>query len=121
MPEESTTPDLVGLVRTQLEAANRRDIDAFLSVVAPDGTYDASPDGLGVYEGLDAIRALIEDFWGMFDDLRSDVEEILDLGNGVVVAVVRHEGRPAGSTGHVKTHQAYVFIFVHGVVVRVTV
>jgi ketosteroid isomerase-like protein len=39
----------------------------------------------------------------------------------VVVAVVRHEGRPAGSTGHVKTHQACVFVFVDGMVVRVTV
>jgi ketosteroid isomerase-like protein len=66
-----------------------------MSVVAPDGVYDASPDGLGLYEGPAAIRGLIEDFWGVFEDLRSEVEEILNLGNGVLVAVVRHDGRLA--------------------------
>jgi hypothetical protein len=62
MSEESTTTDLLELVRTQLEAANRHDIEAFMSVVAPDSVYDASPDELGLYEGPAAIRGLIEDW-----------------------------------------------------------
>jgi hypothetical protein len=103
MSEESTTPDLVELTRRQLEAANRHDLDAFMSVFAPDGVYDASADGLGVYEGPVAIRGLIGDWWGTFEDLRLAPEEILDLGNGVVFAVVRHDARPSGSTGYVNT------------------
>jgi hypothetical protein len=31
MPEEPTTPDLVELVGKQVEAANRRDLDAVMS------------------------------------------------------------------------------------------
>jgi len=36
VPEESTTPDLVELVRRLDEAANRLDFDAAMSFYAPD-------------------------------------------------------------------------------------
>jgi ketosteroid isomerase-like protein len=108
MSEESTTPDLVALVRRQLEAANRGDLDAFMSVFAPDAVYDASRDGLGVYEGPAAIRGLIGGWWAAFDDFQLTPEELRDLGNGVALAVLRHDGRPVGSTSQVNTRQAYV-------------
>ena len=121
MPEESTTPDLVKLARRQLEAANRHDLDAFMSVFAPDAQYDASRDGLGVYEGLAAIRGLIGGWWDAFEDLRLTPEQIVDLGNGVLFAVVRYDARPVDSTAYVNTRQAYVFRFVEGIVARTTV
>jgi ketosteroid isomerase-like protein len=121
MPEESTTPDVVELTSRQLEAANRGDLDAFMSVFAPDAVYDASRDGLGVYEGPLAIRGLIGGWWSAFEDFRLTPEEFLDLGNGVAFAVLRHDGRPAGSTAYVNTRQAYVFVLVSGFLVRMTV
>jgi ketosteroid isomerase-like protein len=121
MSEDSTTPDLVELVRRQLDAANRHDLAAFMSFCSPDGVSDASRDGVGVFEGPAAIRGLIADWWGAFDDLRLEPEEVLDLGNGVTFSVVRHDARPAGSTGHVRTHQAYVLEWVEGMVARATV
>jgi ketosteroid isomerase-like protein len=121
MSEESTTPGLLELTHTQLEAANRHDLDAFMSVFGPDAVYDASRDGVGVYEGPVAIRGLIGDWWGAFDDLRLTSEEILDLGGGVVFVVLRHDARPAGSTGYVTTRQAYVSTVVDGMIARVTV
>jgi hypothetical protein len=36
MPEESTTPDLVELVRETVEAGDRGDVDALLTFYAPD-------------------------------------------------------------------------------------
>ena len=39
MPEESTTPDPVELVRRFNDAWNRRDVDAFLSLLAPEVVY----------------------------------------------------------------------------------
>ena len=121
MSEESTTPDLVGLTSRQLEAANRGDLDAFMSVFAPDAAYDASRDGLGVYEGRLAIRGLIGGWWDAFEDFRLTPEEFVDFGNGVGFAVLRHDGRPAGSTGYVDTRQAYVFVSVAGLVAKMTV
>jgi ketosteroid isomerase-like protein len=119
--EESTTPDLVEVTSSQLQAANRGDLDAFMSVFAPDAVYDASRDGLGVYEGPLAIRGLIGGWWGAFEDFRLTPEEFRDLGNGVGFAVLRHEGRPAGSTGQVNTRQTYVFVLVAGLIARMTV
>ncbi len=121
MSEESTTPDLVELVRRQVEAANRHDLDAFMSFCPPDGVYDASRDGVGVFEGPVAIRGLIADWWGAFEDLSFELEDVQDLGNEVTFSVLRHDGRPAGSTGHVETRQAYVLEWVEGMVARATV
>ncbi len=121
MAEESATPDLVELVRRQIEAANRHDLDAFMSLCPPDGVYDASRDGVGVFEGPAAIRGLIADWWGAFEDLRFELEEVQDFGNGVTFSVVRHDARPAGSTGHVQTRQASVLEWVEGMVARITI
>jgi hypothetical protein len=119
--EESTPPGLVELTSRQLEAANCGDLDAFMSVFALDAVYDASRDGLGVYEGQLAIRGLIGGWWAAFDDFRLTPEEFVDLGSGVGFAVLRHDGRPAGSTGYVDTRQVYVFELAGDLVARITV
>jgi ketosteroid isomerase-like protein len=122
MPEESTTPDLVELVRGAVEAANDRDMDAFMSGCPPDGVYDTTPSGLGVYEGPVAIRAFIQEWWDAFEDLRFELEEVLDLGNGVTFSVVGQEGRPAGSASYVRTRQASVTEWLEeGMAARITV
>lgn len=121
MSGESTTPNLLDLTSRQLEAANRGDLDAFMSVFAPDAVYDAARDGLGVYEGPLAIRGLIGGWWAAFEDFRLTPEEFVDLGNGIGFAVLRHDGRPVGSVGYVNTRQAYVFESTAGLVARMTV
>jgi len=40
MPKESTTPDLVELVRQGAQAYARRDVEAALSLYAPDAVID---------------------------------------------------------------------------------
>jgi len=59
MSEESTTPDLVELVRRSVEAAGKRDLDAHMAFYAPDAVWDASPMGIGTFEGQAAMRG----FW----------------------------------------------------------
>jgi ketosteroid isomerase-like protein len=121
MPEESTTPHLVELVRQNFEAVNRRDIDVVISLCAPDGVYDTGADGLGVFEGPAAIRGFLDDYWGAFEDLRFELEEVLDLGNGVTFCAVRQDARPAGSIGYVRRREAYVLEWVEDMVARLTV
>ena len=53
MTKESTTPDLVELVRKQLEAVNRRDLDAVMSFYAPDSVWESPPLGTS-FTGLAA-------------------------------------------------------------------
>jgi len=121
MSDDSTTPDLVELVRRQFEAVNRRDMDAVMSLCPPDGVYDTSPGGLGVYQGPVAIRGFLEEWWGAFEELRFELEEVLDLGNGVTFSVVREDARPVGSTGYVRRREAYVIEWIEGMVARLTV
>jgi ketosteroid isomerase-like protein len=83
---ESTTPDLMELQKRLTDAANRRDLDATMAFYAPDGVYDMSPIGMGVFEGQAAARGFIEDWWGSYEQYEFEAEETLDLGNGLAFA-----------------------------------
>lgn len=121
MSEESATSGLVEFARRQLEAVNRRDLDSLMSAVARDAVYDTSPGGMGVYEGHAAIRAFLKGYWDCFEELRFELEEALDLGNGVTFLVNRQLARPVGSTAYVRTREAHVIEWVDGMVARLTV
>ena len=119
MPEEPTTPDLVELIGRAFEAANRRDLDAVASSFADDATFD----GRVVWnhsEGRAAIRSFLEDWFGAYEELEVGLEEVRDLGNGVVFAVVVQNARPAGSAGHLRAREGWVFVWVRGLIARLT-
>ena len=119
MPEESTTPDLVELMGRAFEAANRRDLDAVASSFAEDATFDGRGVG-GPFEGRAAIRGMLEEWFATYEELEFGLEEVRDLGNGVVFAVVVQNGRPAGSAGHLRQREGWVFVWVRGLVARLT-
>lgn len=120
MTEESTTPDLVELTRRSLDAAKHRDFDAMLSFWGSDPVWDVSPMGLGIYEGAVAIRGFFEDWIGAYEEWDIEPEEVLDLGNGVVLAVFLQNARPVGSNGRVRLRYAAVSVWREGVTVRTT-
>ena len=120
MPEESTTPDLVELARRAYDSGNGHDFDAMMSFYAHDGVCDVSPMGLGIFEGIAAIRGFYEDWIDAYEEFEIEPEEILDLGNGVVVVVIRQNARPVGSTGHVGVRYTAVAVWVEGMIVRNT-
>jgi ketosteroid isomerase-like protein len=120
MSDESTTPDLVALMRGLAEAASERDFDTADRYYAPDAVWDASPSGIGVFEGAAAIRRLFEDWRGGFEEWEIGFEELLDVGNGVVFALVRQAGRPVGATGYVRLREGWVWVWVEGLIASVT-
>jgi uncharacterized protein (TIGR02246 family) len=115
MSEESTTPVLVELVGRAFEAANRRDLDAVASSFAEDATFDGRVNSL---EGRAAIRSMLEEWFATYEELAFGVEEVRDLGNEVVFAVVVQNGRPAGSAGHLRQREGWVFVWVGGLIAR---
>jgi ketosteroid isomerase-like protein len=121
MSAESTTPDLVELGRGLFEAANRRDFNAILLRYAPDAIWDMNPlGGLGTFEGHAAIRGFWEDWYASYEDFQIDVEEMVDLGNGVGFTVATQTARPVGSSGAVQLRYALVGIWADGSIVRLT-
>ena len=121
MPEESTTPDLVELVRQSFEAGNSREFDAIMSIYAPDAVWDMASAGLGMFEGAAAIRSFLEDWIGAWDELRQKHEDGHDLGNGVVFVTLRLDGRPVGSRGMLQEPYAYTVVWTAGLIERVLV
>ena len=120
MADESTTPELVELVRRQCEAGNRRDIDAVMSTFAVDAVFEGQALG-DVYEGQAAIRAFVEGWWDIYEQLEYKLEEVHDLGNGVVFAVVFQEARPVGIAGHVRQTEGWVYVWVGGLIARIAI
>src|ERR1700757_5085490 len=79
MSEESTTPDLVELVRHLLDALSRTGGDVFARFFAPDAVFLT---GVGRFEGREAIRDYVEDFNSSYDEQSFTPDEVHDLGNG---------------------------------------
>jgi len=117
MSQESTTPDLVELVRKQFEAANRRDLDAVASSFAEDAVFNGRAAG-ALFEGRAAIRRFLDDWFGAYEELEVELEDVRDLGNGVVFAVVVQNGRLASSAGHLRQREGWVYLWVRGLIER---
>ena len=120
MPEEPTTSDLVELVRRSVDAVNGRDFDQFASFFGSDCVWDLSPMGLGIYEGSSAVRAFVEDWNGSYEKFELVLEEVLDLGNDVVFAVVVQRARLIDSAAEVRMRYASVNSQEGGVFERIT-
>jgi ketosteroid isomerase-like protein len=120
MAEESTTPDLVALTRQLFDAASSGDVDALMQFYAPDAVWETT---LVTLDGSAAIRERLEEWLGAFDELEFELEEILDLGNGVTLTVVNQRARPAGSSssgGYMQRQEALIGVWEQGMVTHAT-
>jgi ketosteroid isomerase-like protein len=102
MSEESTTPDLVELTRRLYETADVGDFDAMMRFFAPDAVWDMPEEGIETLKGAAAVRRFVEDWQGSYEEYQVEVEDVLNLGNGVTFAVSIQKGRPTGSSGDVQ-------------------
>jgi ketosteroid isomerase-like protein len=119
MPDEPTTPDLGELMRRGVDALNRRDLSEFLSGWAPDAVWDTG-GMMGTFEGVAAIRGFLKDWFASYQELRVGLDEVLDLGNGVVFAVLIQKARLVGSSGDVRHRVALVGVWVDGLIESAT-
>jgi ketosteroid isomerase-like protein len=120
MPEESTTPDVVELVRGTVDAANRRDADGLMAFYAPDALMDGTRTVGGLWRGRAAIRGLVDDWRAAYDELEWAADEPVDLGNGVAFAVVSQKASPVGVAGYVQQREGWVWVWVDDLIASVT-
>jgi ketosteroid isomerase-like protein len=120
MSEESTIPDLVELNRRAIEAVSRRDFDEAMASYGPDSVWDTSALGLGTYRGVEVIRAALEEWTAIYEDFEVEIQENLDLGNGVILSVTRQRGRMAGSSGYLEFLYASITEWTGGLIEQVT-
>ena len=112
MSEESTTPDLVERVQRIVAAVNARDYDAAMSFCAPDAVLDA--EDAGIHEGRPSIRGFYEGWWSTYEAHRQEAEEIGDLGNGVVMAVIHLHARLPGAPAWLEQRYAAIATWTDG-------
>ena len=120
MAEEFTTPNLVQLVRRSVDAVNRRDFDEFAEFFGSASVWDLSPMGLGLYEGSSAVLAFVKDWNASYEEFELLLEEVLDLGDEVVFAVVVQRARLTNSTAEVRMRYASVNSKAGGLFERIT-
>ena len=120
MVQESTTPDLLALVRRAIEADSFEEWATLApQFYSPDAVWNLG-GMLGSLVGFDAIRAFVGDYWLMWEDHDHHVEEIVDIGRGVTFSVVREHGRMKGSDAVVTARNASVTIWADGRIVSTT-
>jgi ketosteroid isomerase-like protein len=113
-------PDLEARFRRGIEAFTSGDLDAAMTLYAPNAVWDTSPMGIGVYEGHEAIRRFFEDWRGAYRDFEQGLDEFRGLGNSVVFVVIRQRGRLPDSSGFVELRYAAVATLSDALVERAT-
>ena len=116
MSQENRAADPGELTRRLYETADRGDFDAMTRLLRPGAVWDLSDAGIGTFEGATAIRRFVEDWQGSYEDYKVAVEEIVDLGGGVTLAVSVQTGRPTGSSGEVQIRFASIQICEDGLI-----
>ena len=89
----------VELVRGIVDALNRGDVEAMLTLMHPDFEWmplEASPVA-SVYRGHEQVRRYVEDWRSTFEGLRLDLEDPTEVDDRVVAVVHGHgRGRASG-------------------------
>src|SRR5436190_1328026 len=91
-----------------------------LRFFAPNAVWQSSMVG-DVIEGQAAIRGHLVDWRRVFGDVRFEVEEIADLGNGVVLVANRQRTRVGGSDQDIEGRYAFTYEWSAGLIVGITV
>jgi ketosteroid isomerase-like protein len=109
--------------RRAIEAANRRDVEAFLENVDSEAEWPhpAFHVALGgeatVYRGHEGVCKVLQDVYELFDEVEVSISEIQDLGDRIVVTGGLR-GRGAESGADVTTPWGAVVEFKDGKAIR---
>ena len=108
-------------VRDAIDAINRGDVDGFLAQTHADFEWNvlrASPLA-GTYRGQEEVRAYVQEWLDTFDDVRLDIEELVEMDDQVLV-VVRGSGWGRASGVEVENHFCQLWTLSGGVPTRMS-
>jgi hypothetical protein len=118
----SDTPSAVGdMERTlgALQRAEQRDFDGVMRIFGPASVWDLTRWGLGHHAGRPAIRRFLQDWVGGMEEYTVELEEVTDMGGGVVFIRAVQRAKPSGSRARLLLHYAIVFIWVGDLVASI--
>lgn len=114
----------VEIVRRVYEAAADRDVDALFSLYDEDVLWDASRTQRGALaghfaSGHEALRAWFRQWYGAWESIDDDLEELIEAGDDEVIAVMVQRARGRASGIEVDNRLAAVWTIRRAKVVRV--
>jgi uncharacterized protein len=104
----------VEVVRRGFEAFAQGGPDAMGAFWADDIDHRAAEgaiDDRGPMHGKDAVRAYMQEWLDMFDDVKMEPVELIDAGEDQVIAVVRASGRPKLSSAETELTLSYATLY----------
>jgi ketosteroid isomerase-like protein len=112
----------VELVRRSFSALAHGGVDAATEFWHPEINWRAiegAPDDVGEMDGVEAARRYVQDWYDMFDDFTSEIEELCDVADDQVVAVIHNAGRAKRSGIPTELRYAALYTIRDGKMVRV--
>jgi ketosteroid isomerase-like protein len=105
----------------RLSGTDQTTIAAFVDRLDPNVEYEEDPafPEAAVYSGRDDVLGYYRQFIAEFQELRFEVEELVDAGGDGVLALLRMHGRGKGSGAAFDFRPAWVFRVHDGRVVRI--
>lgn len=116
-----TESENVALVRSVMEAYDRRDLEAMTPLLAEDVElveWPNSPDAK-TFHGRAAAGKAVAQWDEVWDELKSEVTEARDLGDGRVFITARTRARGKGSSVEVETNGWAIYTLRDGKVSRI--
>jgi ketosteroid isomerase-like protein len=105
------------IVRRQIEAANRQDLDEFVALVSQDVEWEDSmfwSEPKRTYRGRAELREWLERVLEPWESLRFDVEELTEAGDELVFGGARLTTRGEGSGVETQIRGWFVFTVADG-------
>jgi ketosteroid isomerase-like protein len=112
----------VEVVRRGFAALAHGGVDAAAEFWHPQINWRAmegAPDDVGEMDGIEAARRYVQDWYDMFDDFTSEIEELCDIGDDRVLAVIHNTGRAKRSGVPTELRYAALYTIRDGKMVRV--
>ena len=120
MSEQPRTSNLVELTRCQFGYAKVGDWEGVLSFYGPNTDWDMTPGGLGKYDGPAALRQFFMEWTGSYREWEIDLEEVDDLGDGMILAVALTRGRSSRRGDWVELRFATIARWADGRIAQIT-
>jgi ketosteroid isomerase-like protein len=103
-------------LRAAYEAASRRDLDAILRVAHPDVEFKTTLQG--THRGHEEVRRFFEDQWEPFEEVVSEPEEFLQVGDRIVVRLLVRSRPTRGGGAVLEVRNGHVWTMRDGKAAR---
>ena len=114
--------DPIEVIREQYVATNARDFERAMELYSDDVVLVVDEGFLntGIFEGKQAVGEWFGDWFRAFGrDYRFEVEELSDLGGGLVYLLASYGGSGRASGVEVRDRRAYLYRVENGLITRV--